>query len=131
MAKIIHTMLRVSDLERSTRFYESVLGLAETHRLDFLTFTLVYLKSPENDFELELTLNKGRTEPYSHGDGYGHLAACVDDLEAEQRRCKAIGYSPGDIKQLAHGDQRVARFFFITDPDGYKLEIIERGGHYV
>src|SRR5262249_48073894 len=128
MAKMIHTMMRVSNLEESMRFYEGVLGLKEVHRLDFPNFALVYLRNPENDFEVELTLNKDRAERYSHGDGYGHLAACVADLEMEQSRCKSLGYSPGEIKQLKKEEQSIARFFFISDPDGYKIEIIERSG---
>ena len=56
MAKLIHTMVRVLDLERSLRFYRDALGLDEVHRLDFPTFALVYLRNRENDFEVELTL---------------------------------------------------------------------------
>ena len=70
MAKLIHTMVRVLDLERSLRFYRDASGLEEVHRLDFPTFALAYLGNRENDFEVELTANKDRKETYTHGDGY-------------------------------------------------------------
>ena len=72
MAKVIHTMIRVLDLDKSMKFYADVLGLTESHRLDFPDFALVYLRNAENDVEIELTLNKGRTEPYTHGTDNQH-----------------------------------------------------------
>lgn len=74
MAKMIHSMIRVLDVERSKAFYEKAFNIKEKRYLDFDDFALVYLGNDENDFEIELTLNKGRTEPYSHGNGYGHIA---------------------------------------------------------
>ncbi len=68
MAKAIHTMIRVLDLEKSIAFYDQAFGLKIADQFDFDDFTLVYLRNAEIDFEIELTLNKGRTEPYSHGD---------------------------------------------------------------
>ena len=85
-------MIRVLDLERSIKFYADVLRLQTSHRLDFPDFSLVYLRSPENDFEVELTWNKGRAEPYTHGDGYGHIAVVIDDAAALQTALKAKGY---------------------------------------
>lgn len=81
---MIHAMIRVLDLERSLNFYRDALGLHVAQKVDFPDFALVYLRNPENDFELELTLNKGRTEPYTHGTGHGHVAVCVDDLDTER-----------------------------------------------
>ena len=92
MAKAIHTMIRVFDLEKSMQFYDQAFGLKECHKLDFPEFTLVYLRNDENDFEIELTLNKDQTEPYTHGDGYGHVAVCVDDLDSEHQRFVELGY---------------------------------------
>jgi hypothetical protein len=86
MPKIIHTMIRVFDPERSIRFYSEGFGFAISHRLDFDDFSLIYLRNPENDFEIELTHNKGRTEPYTHGDGYGHYAFVVEELEPMQSK---------------------------------------------
>ncbi len=130
MAKIIHTMIRVLDLDKSIRFYADVLNLSEAHRLDFPDFALVYLRNDENDFELELTLNKGRAEPYTHGTGYGHIAVVVPDAAAAREALVAKGHDPAPVKEFKRGDELLARFFFIQDPDGYKIEMLERHGHY-
>jgi catechol 2,3-dioxygenase-like lactoylglutathione lyase family enzyme len=91
MAKLIHAMIRVRDEESSKRFYREALGLDREERFAFDGFTLVYLRNEAQEFEIELTINHGRAEPYTHGDGYGHLAIVVDDLDADQgvraRRC--------------------------------------------
>jgi len=130
MAKVIHTMIRVLDLERSLKFYADVLGLREAHRLDFPDFALVYLRNDENDLEIELTLNKGRVDPYTHGTGYGHIGAVVADAAATHAALSELGYEPAPIKEFKRGDELLARFFFIQDPDGYKIEMLERHGHY-
>jgi lactoylglutathione lyase len=130
MSKVIHSMIRVLDLERSLKFYADVLDLHEAHRLDFPDFALVYLRNVQNDFEVELTLNKGRTEPYTHGDGYGHIGVVVPDATASQAALLAKGYAPAAVKEFKRGDELLARFFFIQDPDGYKIEMLERHGHY-
>ncbi len=130
MAKAIHMMIRVLDLDRSIAFYRTALGLEPAETLDFETFTLVYLRNPEADFEIELTLNKGRTEPYTLGDGYGHVAFCVDDLDGEHARLTAAGIACQPIKEFFRDGQLLARFFFIQDPDGYKIEILQRHGRY-
>ena len=130
MSKIIHTMIRVLDLDRSMRFYRDLIGLTESHRLDFPDFALVYLRNADNDFEIELTLNKGRDEAYTHGTGYGHIAVVVADAGKERERVAALGYQPGDVKEFKRGEELLARFFFIQDPDGYKIEVLERHGHY-
>lgn len=130
MAKIIHSMIRVLDLDKSMHFYADVLGLRESHRLDFPDFTLAYLRGPESDFELELTLNKGREEPYTHGTGYGHIAIVVPDVAAFHAELLAKGYEPAAVKEFKRDDELLARFFFIQDPDGYKIEVLEQHGHY-
>jgi lactoylglutathione lyase len=130
MAKVIHSMIRVLDLEKSLVFYRDVLGLAESHRLEFPDFALIYLRNPENDFEIELTLNKGRTEAYTHGTGYGHVGVVVDNVSARHAQLSAAGYAPAPVKEFKDGDKLLARFFFIQDPDGYKIEVLERYGHY-
>jgi lactoylglutathione lyase len=131
MPKLIHLMIRVADLDRSIGFYQSAFGMTESHRLDFKDFTLVYLREPESGHEIELTLNKGTDTPYTHGSGYGHVAFAVDGIEAFRDKLLALGLQPGDLKSLSTGDQLAARFFFITDPDGYKIEVLSREGHYV
>ena len=131
MSKIIHSMIRVLNLESSLTFYADCFGLVPSHRLDFPSFSLVYLKNPENDAEIELTWNKDRTEPYTHGDGYGHVGVCVPDAAADRARLLGLGYAPLDIKEFKADDgSLIARYFFIQDPDGYKVEILERHGHY-
>ena len=130
MAKAIHMMVRVRDEQRSVDFYDRAFGLKIADRFDFDDFTLVYLRNAENDFEVELTVNKGRAEPYQHGDGYGHIAFAVDDLDAEQRRLRAAGLEPGDIKEFFRDGSLMARFFFVQDPDGYKIEVLQRHGRY-
>ena len=131
MPKIIHTMIRVLDPERSIAFYSRGFGFAETHRLEYPDFTLVYLKNSENDFEIELTHNHDRTTPYTHGDGYGHYAFAADDVDSTHRYLTNLGYAPLPIKEFKKDDALLARFFFIQDPDGYKIEVLQRGGHYV
>jgi lactoylglutathione lyase len=130
MAKLIHSMIRVLELERSLKFYADALGLREAHRLDFPDFALVYLRNDDNDFEIELTLNKGRVDPYTHGTGYGHIGVVVTDAAATREALLAKGYEPGPIKEFKRDDELLARFFFIQDPDGYKIEMLERYGHY-
>lgn len=98
--------------------------------MEFPTFTLLYLREPESGFEVELTWNKGQAEPYTHGSAYGHMAFCVEDLDAEHARLKGLGYAVGDLKELA-APSGAARFFFVTDPDGYRIEVLQRAGHYV
>lgn len=130
MAKAIHSMIRVLDEARSVGFYRAAFGLEVADRFDFDDFTLVYLRNPEADFELELTVNKGREEPYSLGDGYGHIAFAVDDLDAEHARFKAKGLNPRDIKEFHRDGRLMARFFFVEDPDGYKIEVLQKHGRY-
>jgi lactoylglutathione lyase len=130
MAKAIHSMIRVLDEERSVDFYWRAFGLEVAQRLDFEKFTLLYLSNPQAAFELELTVNKGRTEPYDLGDGYGHMAFVVEDLEAEHARFTAEGLAPRKIVSFAPDGEVIAKFFFVADPDGYEIEVLERGGRY-
>lgn len=130
MAKAIHSMIRVLDEDRSLDFYRRAFGLDIADRLDFSDFTLVYLSNPETDFEVELTVNKGRTEPYELGDGYGHLAVSVEDLDAEHARFEAEGLSPRKLVEFAPDGKLVGRFFFVADPDGYQIEVLERSGRF-
>ncbi len=130
MAKPLHMMLRVADEARSVDFYNKAFGLEIADRVDFPDFTLIYLRGPESPFEIELTVNKGQTEPYNLGNGYGHFAFVVDDLEAKRARISAVGLAPKDIKQMTHEGKPFGKFFFIEDPDGYKIEVLEKGGRF-
>lgn len=131
MARMIHSMIRVLDEERSVAFYNTAFGLKIIDRLDFETFTLVYLANDATGFELELTINKGRTEPYNPGDGYGHLAFSVSDVNAEHTRLEAAGLAPRKLVDFAPGGEVIARFFFVADPDGYQIEVLQRAGRYL
>jgi len=130
LAKQIHSMIRVLDEARSVAFYKAAFNLDIAERLDLDGFTLVYLRNAEADFELELTINKGRTEPYDLGDGYGHLAVCVADLETEHARFTDAGLSPRKIVDFNRDGALLARFFFVQDPDGYQIEVLQRHGRY-
>jgi lactoylglutathione lyase len=130
MAKAIHMMVRVLDEARSRDFYARAFGLEAADRFEFDGFTLVYLRNPENDFEVELTVNHGRTEPYAHGDGYGHLAVAVDDVDHERARFEREGLKPTPVKEFHRDGRLMARFFFVQDPDGYKVEVLQRHGRY-
>ena len=130
MAKAIHTMIRVLEEARSTSFYLTAFGLEVAERFEFDSFVLVYLRNAEADFELELTINKKTTEPYDHGSGYGHIAFAVDDLDAEHARVSAAGLAPKDIVAFERDGELMARFFFLEDPDGYKIEVLQRHGRY-
>ena len=130
LAKLIHTMIRVLDLDRSIDFYQKAFNLSVADHFDFDDFALVYLRNEENDFEVELTLNKGQAESYTHGDGYGHIAVCVNDLKAEHERFTSLKLNPNDIKEFHRDGELMARFFFVQDPDGYKIEVLERHGRY-
>ena len=130
MAKAIHMMICVLDEARSVAFYEKALGLKVADRYEFDSFTLVYLSNAETPFELELTINHGRKEPYELGTGYGHVAFTVDDLDAEHARLATAGVKINPIKEFNREGALMARFFFIEDPDGYKIEVLQRHGRY-
>ncbi len=130
MPKLHHAMLRVIDEARSTAFYDSAFNLKPVYRLPFDDFTLVYLRNEEQDFELELTINHDQKTPYDLGNGYGHIALSVADLDAEHHRLTSLGLNPRPIKQFDRDGEKLARFFFLEDPDHYKIEILERSGHF-
>ncbi len=127
---MIHSMVRVLDEARSVEFYQNAFGLSVAERLDFDTFTLIYLSNDESEFELELTVNKGRADAYNLGDGYGHLAVSVSDLDSEHQRFTDLGLNPGKIIDFNRDGALLAQFFFATDPDGYKIEVLQRHGRY-
>ncbi|EKF73959.1 lactoylglutathione lyase [Alcanivorax hongdengensis A-11-3] len=125
--RILHTMLRVGDLERSVAFYTEVLGMQELRRKDYPQgrFTNVFVGyQPESEGAvLELTCNWDQ-QHYDLGDGYGHVALAVDDVYAACERIRerggVISREPGPMK---HGTTILA---FAQDPDGYKIELLQR-----
>ena len=130
MAKPIHSMIRVLDEARSVEFYRRAFGMSVADRYDFDGFTLVYMATEPGGFELELTINHGRTEPYAVGDAYGHMAFVVDDLGTEHARCAAHGLSPNPIREFHRDGTLMAKFFFLQDPDGYRIEVLQRHRRY-
>ncbi len=121
--KMLHTCIRVMDLERSLKFYKDALGLVETRRKDFPEhkFTLVYLSNEIGGYEIELTYNYNPENPYELGNGFSHIAVGVDNLEAEREKHEALGYKVTPLKGLPG---QKAEYYFVTDPDGYKVEVI-------
>lgn len=128
--KPVHSMIRVLDEARAIEFYRRAFGLEPADRIAFDDFTLIYLRNATSPFELELTVNKDRSEPYVLGDGYGHFAVVVDDLDGEHARMAMADLNPGPVRELTRSVARIARFFFIKDPDGYSVEVIERSGRF-
>lgn len=121
--KMLHTCIRVMDLEKSLKFYNYALGLKETRRKDFSEdeFTLVYLSDEDKNYELELTYNYNPEKPYNLGNGYSHMAFSVDDLEASRKEHINLGYKVTELMGLP-GEK--PQYYFVTDPDGYEVEII-------
>lgn len=111
------------DLEKSLEFYRDALGLIETRRKDIPDdkFTLVFLGDGEGGHELELTYNYNPEKSYEIGNGFSHIAVSVDDLEASREKHKEMGYKVTDLMGL-RGEK--PRFYFVTDPDGYDVEVI-------
>lgn len=131
LAKMIHSMIRVLDEARSVEFYERAFGLSVADRVDFETFTLIYMSNAETGFELELTVNKGRTAPYDPGNGYGHLAVSVQEVAVEHERLTKLGLNPGNLVELNRDGKLFGLFFFVSDPDGYKIEVLQRHGRFL
>lgn len=131
MAKAIHMMIRVLEEARSVAFYDTAFGLKVADRFGFDGFTLVYLRNKDADFEVELTINHDRKEPYVLGDGYGHVAFAVDDLAATHARLEAEGLKPTPMKEFFREGALLAKFCFVQDPDGYKIEVLQKHGRYV
>ncbi len=126
--RLLHTMIRVRDLDRSIDFYTRLLGMKLLRRKDYPSgeFTLAFVGygDEESSTVVELTHNWGQAEPYDLGTGFGHLAVGMPDIHGACDRLGAEGVAiprpPGPMK---HGGSVIA---FIDDPDGYKIELIEK-----
>lgn len=125
MYQMIHSCIRVMDLERSEKFYQEALGFEVARRKDYPEhkFTLSYLRSAGSDFELELTWNHDQEKPYELGNGYSHLAVSVEDLEGSHKKHEQMGLNPKPLKGLPG---QGARFYFLADPDGYLVEVVRK-----
>jgi lactoylglutathione lyase len=126
--RVLHTMIRVGDLDRSIKFYTDVLGMKLLRRKDYPDgkFTLAFVGyGPETEHAVvELTYNWG-TDKYDLGNAFGHIALEVDDA---YKACEDIRKRGGKVTREAgpmkHGSTVIA---FVEDPDGYKIELIQRG----
>ena len=125
--RILHTMIRVGDLEASKKFYCEALGMRVLREKEYpdgkFTLCFVGYGDESEGAVLELTYNWGKTE-YTIGDAYGHVALGTSDIKGACEKVRAIGYKvtrePGPMK---HGTTVIA---FVEDPTGYKIELIER-----
>ena len=122
-ARFVHTCIRVRDIDRSTEFYGR-LGFEHRGQLNFDSAYNVYLGLPGDGDVLELTVNVGRAEPYDLGEGYNHMALVVDDLDALLADLKPHGIEP-EKAPYAPGGRSEYRICFVTDPDGYRIELID------
>jgi lactoylglutathione lyase len=129
MTRYLHTMYRITDAERSRAFYEA-LGLEFRREMDIVRngereATNYFFGVPGQDEELELTLNHdGRT--YDLGTGYGHIALAVDDLAATLEQLAGQGIEPErEPYRVREGGSLIC---FVRDPDGYRVELIDRSG---
>jgi lactoylglutathione lyase len=126
--RMLHTMLRVGDLEKSKRFYCEALGMRVLREKEYpdgkFTLCFVGYGDESDNTVIELTYNWGKTD-YVLGDAFGHVALGTSDIKAACDRVRAQGYKvtrePGPMK---HGTTVIA---FVEDPTGYKIELIERG----
>jgi lactoylglutathione lyase len=123
--RFVHTCIRVSDPEASERFYRQ-LGFERRGRLNFETAYNVYLGLPGDTDSLELTVNRDRDQPYDLGDGYNHMALVVDDLDATLQTLARAGIEPERAPYSPGGREEVGRICFVRDPDGYRIELIDR-----
>ena len=125
----IHTCYRIRDPQKSEDFYVNKLGLKKVGEMDLGSATNHFFAFEEDPSEpmLELTHNPDRTEPYDKGDGYAHVAFVVDDLEATVSQLKEQGVNVTLEPKTLTADGNDYRISFIEDPDGYKIELVQRG----
>ena len=119
MYQFNHFNFNVLDLEKSLAFYEAALDLKPVKTLDMPDFTLVYLGNERSNFSLELTYIKGRTTAYNLGECEFHLALSTPDMAAALKKHKEMG--------VVCFENEAMGIYFITDPDGYWIEIIPEG----
>lgn len=128
--RFAHAMIQVRDIERSIAFYEQALGLRLAERHSYEGATLAYLRASDGSAEIELLSET----PWRFGDwpekGRTHIAFAVDDLEAEHQRLKGLGAPCGDITPYEANGRLQTRFFYLYDPEGNEIEILQAMGRY-
>ncbi len=128
MSRYLHTMIRVKNLDKSVEFYTKLMGMKELRRREVPggKYTLCFVGYAENpdQAEIELTYNWGQDSGYEIGTGFGHLAVAVPSCA---EACEKVRAGGGKVTREAgpvqHGTTVIA---FVEDPDGYKIELIER-----
>ena len=125
--RILHTMLRISDMANSTKFYTQALGMRLLRVLEQPSekYTLLFFgyEDESSAAAIELTYNYGKYE-YELGSGFGHIAVGVVNIKSTIKRIRSLGYTVDlEPKKLKSTNETIA---FISDPDGYKIELIER-----
>jgi lactoylglutathione lyase len=123
--KLVHTCMRVRDIDASLAFYEA-LGFERRGKLDFGSAYNIYMGLPGDGDTLELTVNAGQDAPYDLGNGYGHVALTVDDLDGLLGGLKEKGYEPEKAPYHPGGREEYT-ICFLADPDGYRVELIDGG----
>ena len=126
--RLLHTMIRVMDMDKSIDFYTRILGMKLLRRQDYeggrFTLSFVGYGDEESDTVVELTHNWDQTEPYDMGNAFGHLAIAVPDAYAVCEALEKEGVSvPRPAGPMKGGNRVIA---FIEDPDGYKIELVQR-----
>ena len=123
-ARYVHTCIRVRDIDAATEFYGR-LGFEHRGQLNFKSAYNVYMGLPNDGDVLELTVNVGRKEAYDLGEGYNHLGLVVEDLDGLLASLAEAGIEP-EKPPYAPGGREEYRICFVADPDGYRIELIER-----
>ena len=118
---LVEICLRVRNIEATLDFYTNLFDfeVASHRKFPENKFDLVYLNSPGSSVQIELTYNYD-AEPYNVGDGFSHLGVTVSDLEKMHEICKDSAYETGELRGLSGG---TPSYFFVTDPDGYRIEV--------
>lgn len=115
-ARIVHENIHVLDLDKSLEFYEKALGMTESRRIKGDDWQIVFIDNDQSDFQIELTWNEGRTEPYDNGGRDTHMAFRVDDYDAFYKLHEEMGC-------ICFVNEKMG-LYFIEDPDGCWIEII-------
>ena len=128
--RLAHAMIQVRDLEGAIAFYQRVLGLSLAERHDYDGASLAYLRAADGGAELELLCER----PWRFADrpetGRSHIAFTVADAAAENARIRSLGVDCGDVGDYVANGIRQTRFFYLYDPEGNEIEILEAMGRY-
>lgn len=128
--RLTHVMIHVRDLDRAIGFYTRVFGLDVVDRHVYDGASLAYLRGPGDSFEIELLCETGRRFAAAPEKGRSHIAFSCVDVAAERQRIEALGTSCGPVRPYAANGRIQTRYFYLYDPDGNEIEILESMGRY-